>query len=176
MLLGYKGLLPQLAKDVFVAPTASIIGDVEIGQDSSIWFGSVVRGDVHSITIGKRTSIQDLSMVHVTHYKNGDPSTGHPTTIGDDVTVAHKVMLHGCEIQDRCLIGMNATVLDGASIGHDSIVGANSLVTKNKKFPPFSLIMGSPAKVVRKLNEDEIKELKQSALRYVEFKNSYLGS
>lgn len=175
MLCGYKGLLPTLQKDVFIAPTASVVGDVEIGQDSSIWFGTVVRGDVHYIKIGKRTSIQDLSMVHVTHFKNGDKTTGNPTIIGDDVTIGHKVMLHGCTIENRVLVGMSATILDGAVIGSDSIVGAGALVTKNKKFPPKSLIMGSPAKVVRQLNDEEICELKQSALRYVSFKNEYLG-
>jgi len=175
MLFSYKGLLPSIGKDCFIAPTASVVGDVEIGDDCSIWFGAVVRGDVHFIKIGNRTNIQDLSMVHVTHFKGDDKTTGYPTIIGDDVTIGHKVMLHGCTIEDRVLIGMSATILDGAIIGSDSIVGAGSLVTKNKKFPPRSLIMGSPAKVVRPLSDDEVMELKQSALRYVEFKNSYLG-
>lgn len=175
MLYGYKGLLPQLGKDVFIAPTASVVGDVEIAQDCSIWFGTVIRGDVHYIKIGKRTSVQDLSMVHVTHFKNGDKSTGHPTIIGDDVTIGHKVMLHGCQIKDRVLVGMGATILDGAVIGSDSIIAAGALVTKNKKFPPKSLIMGAPAKVIRALSDEEIVELKKSAVRYVEFKNEYLG-
>lgn len=175
MLIGYKGLLPQIGKGCFIAPTASVVGDVVMGDDCSIWFGSVVRGDVHFIKIGDRTSIQDLSMVHVTHYKGEDKSTGHPTIIGDDVTIGHKVMLHGCTIEDRVLVGMSATILDGAIIGRDSIVGAGALVTKNKTFPPRSLIMGSPAKVVRELNDAEVAELKQSALRYVTFKNGYLG-
>lgn len=175
MLFGYKGLLPKLAQDVFIAPSASVVGDVEIGQDSSIWFGTVVRGDVHYVKIGARTSIQDLSMVHVTHFKNNDKTTGHPTIIGDDVTIGHKVMLHGCTIEDRVLVGMSATILDGAVIGRDSIVGAGALVTKNKTFPPKSLIMGSPAKLVRELSDEEVLELKKSALRYVSFKNEYLG-
>lgn len=175
MLCGYKGLLPSLEKDIFIAPTASVVGDVEIGEDSSIWFGTVVRGDVHSIKIGKRTSIQDLSMVHVTHFKGDNKTTGNPTIIGDDVTIGHKVMLHGCTIEDRVLVGMSATILDGAVIGSDSIVGAGALVTKNKKFPPRSLIMGTPAKVVRQLSQEEVDELKASALRYVDFKNEYLG-
>ncbi|MGM0624137.1 MAG: gamma carbonic anhydrase family protein [Campylobacterota bacterium] len=175
MLIGYKGLLPKLQEDVFIAPTASVVGDVQIGKDSSIWFGTVVRGDVHSIKIGARTSIQDLSMVHVTHFKGEDTTTGNPTIIGDDVTIGHKVMLHGCHIKDRVLVGMSATVLDGAVIGEDSIVGAGALVTKNKQFPPRSLIMGSPAKVVRELSEEEVTELSASATRYVGFKNEYLG-
>jgi len=147
---------------------------VACGKDCSIWFGCVVRGDVHYIKIGNRVSVQDLSMIHVTHYKKADKSDGHPTIIGDDVTIGHRVMLHGCTIEDACLIGMSATILDGAVIGKESIVGAGALVTKNKIFPPRSLIMGSPAKVVRELNEDEVKELYASASRYVEFKNNYI--
>jgi carbonic anhydrase/acetyltransferase-like protein (isoleucine patch superfamily) len=173
VILKYKDLEPKIEKDVFIAPSADIIGDVHIGENSSIWFGTVVRGDVHKIRIGKRTSIQDLSMVHVTHYKKADKSDGHPTIIGDDVTIGHKVMLHGCTIEDACLIGMGATIIDGAVIGKESIVGACSLVTKNKKFPPRSLIMGSPAKVVRSLTDEEVQELYNSATRYVDFKNNY---
>jgi carbonic anhydrase/acetyltransferase-like protein (isoleucine patch superfamily) len=174
MIYEYKGLKPKIGKNCFVAQSADIIGDLTIGDDCSIWFGSVIRADVHYIKIGDRVSIQDLSMVHVTHYKNGDKSTGNPTIIEDDVTVGHRVMLHGCTIKKACLIGMSATILDGAVIGEESIVGANSLVTKNKVFPPRSLIMGSPAKVVRELNEKEIKELYESAKRYVTFKDNYL--
>jgi len=173
MLHKFKGIEPKLAAGTWVAPSADLIGDVTCGEDCSIWFGCVVRGDVHSITIGDRTNIQDLSMVHVTHYKNGDRSTGNPTLIGNDVTVGHRVMLHGCTIEDACLIGMSATILDGAVIGKESIVGAGALVTKNKIFPPRSLIVGSPAKVVRELNEEEVAELYASAARYVEFKKDY---
>jgi carbonic anhydrase/acetyltransferase-like protein (isoleucine patch superfamily) len=170
----YQGVKPKISTDVFIAKSADIIGDVEIGKDSSVWFGTVIRGDVHYIKIGERVSIQDLSMVHVTHYKNGDKTTGNPTIIEDDVTIGHRVMLHGCKIEKACLIGMSATILDGAVIGEESIVGAGSLVTKNKKFPPRSLIMGSPAKFVRELSDEEVKELYASANRYVEFKNNYL--
>ena len=173
MLHKYKNLMPKLGKNTFVASSADVIGDVTCGEDCSIWFGSVVRGDVHYIKIGNRVSIQDLSMVHVTHYKKEDQSDGNPTIIGDDVTIGHRVMLHGCTIEKACLIGMSATILDGAVIGEESIVGAGSLVTKNKVFPPRSLIMGSPAKFIRELNEKEIKELYASASRYVEFKNNY---
>jgi len=173
MLHKFKSIEPKLAAGTWVAPSADLIGDVTCGEDCSIWFGCVVRGDVHSITIGDRTNIQDLSMVHVTHYKNGDRSTGNPTLIGNDVTVGHRVMLHGCTIEDACLIGMSATILDGAVIGKESIVGAGALVTKNKIFPPRSLIVGSPAKVVRELNEEEVAELYASAARYVEFKKDY---
>lgn len=173
--MSYLGKEPKIGERSWIAPGgAMVIGDVTIGEDVSIWFGCVVRGDVHKIVIGDRTSIQDLSMVHVTHYKKADESDGHPTIIGNDVTVGHKVMLHGCTIEDACLIGMGATIIDGAVIGKESIVGAGSLVTKNKKFPPRSLIMGSPAKVVRELTDDEVKELYNSAKRYVGFKDNYL--
>lgn len=174
MIMELQGLKPRIANDVFVAPSADIIGDVSIDEESSIWFGVVIRGDVNSIRIGKRTSIQDLSMIHVTHYTKDDKSDGFATVIGDDVTIAHRVMLHGCTIEDACLIGMSATVLDGAIIGKESIVGANSLVTKNKVFPPRSLIMGNPAKVVRELSEEEIASLYTSSSNYVKFKAMYL--
>ena len=173
MLHKFKGIMPTLGEGTWVAPSADVVGEVECGKDCSIWFGCVVRGDVHYISIGDRVNIQDLSMIHVTHYKNGDRSTGNPTIIGDDVTIGHRVMLHGCTIEKACLIGMSATILDGAVIGEESIVGAGALVTKNKVFPPRSLIMGSPAKVVRELNDDEVAELYASAIRYVEFKKDY---
>ncbi len=174
MVLPFKHYTPTLGENVFIAPNACVIGRTVIGYDSSIWHGVVIRGDVHHIRIGDRTSIQDLSMVHVTHHKKDDESDGHPTIIGNDVTVGHRVMLHGCTIEDGCLIGMSATILDGAVIGKESIVGAGSLVTKGKTFPPRSLIMGSPAKVIRELTDDEVQELYASAKRYVSFKNDYL--
>ena len=173
MIHNFKDFKPKLGDGTWVAPSADVIGDVTIGEDCSIWFGTVIRGDVHYITIGDRTSIQDLSMVHITHHKKADRSDGSPTIIGSDVTIGHRVMLHGCIIEDACLIGMSATILDNAVIGKESIVGAGSLVTKNKKFPPRSLIMGSPAKVVRELTDAEVEELYASAKRYVSFKNEY---
>jgi len=174
MLMKFQKWTPTLGKNAWVAEGASVIGRTTMGEDSAIWFGCVVRGDVHYISIGDRSNIQDLSMIHVTHHKNPDESDGHPTIIGNDVTVGHRVMLHGCTIEDACLIGMSATILDGAVIGKESIVGASSLVTKGKKFPPRSLIMGSPAKVIRTLTELEVEELYASAARYVKFKNEYL--
>jgi carbonic anhydrase/acetyltransferase-like protein (isoleucine patch superfamily) len=174
MTMNFKQWSPTMKINTWIAPTASVIGNVTMGEDVSIWFGAVVRGDVHYITIGDRSNIQDLSMVHVTHYKKEDMSDGNPTIIGNDVTVGHRVMLHGCTIEDACLIGMSATILDGAVIGKESIVGAGALVTKNKKFPPRSLIMGSPAKVVRELTDAEVAELYASATRYVSFKNEYV--
>jgi len=176
IILEYKGIKPKIAASSWIAPGASVIGDVIIGEESSIWFGVVIRGDVHKIRIGKRVSVQDLSMIHVTHYKKEDKSDGSPTIIGDDVTIGHKVMLHGCTIEDGCLIGMSATILDDAVIGKESIVGAGALVTKGKKFPPRSLILGSPAKVVRELSDDEVAELYASAKRYVKFMQGYKNS
>lgn len=174
MIMDFKEYSPSIGERTFVAPSADVIGRTKIGEDCSIWFGAVIRGDVHKIEIGDRTSVQDLSMIHVTHYKDGDESTGNPTIVGSDVTIGHKVTLHGCVIEDGCLIGMSATILDGAVIGKESIVGAGSLVTPNKKFPPRSMIMGSPAKVVRELTEEEVKGLYEHAKRYVAFKNEYL--
>ncbi len=176
MIHKFKNYEPTIGKDTWVAPSADVIGDVEIGEDCSIWFGTVIRGDVHYIKIGDRTSVQDCSMLHVTHHKGEDrkkQGDGSPTIIGNDVTIGHRVMLHGCTIEDACLIGMSATILDNAVIGKESIVGAGSLVTKGKKFPPRSLIMGSPAKVVRELTDEEVAELYASAKRYVSFKNEY---
>lgn len=174
MIQSFENIKPNISKSVFIASSADIIGNVEIGDDSSIWFQTVIRGDMHSIKIGKRTSVQDLSMIHITHYKKPDKSDGSPTTIGDDVTIGHKVLLHGCEIQNACLIGMGAIILDDAIIQQQSIVGAGALVTKGKKFPPRSLILGSPAKVVRALSDKEIAFLYESSQTYVNLKNRYL--
>lgn len=174
MLYKFKEWYPKLGDSAWVAPTADVIGRVEMGDDSSIWFGAVVRGDIHYIKIGKGSNIQDLAVVHVTHYTKADMSDGFPTIIGDYVTVGHKAMLHGCTIGDFSLIGMNATVLDGAEIGKESIVGAGSVVTKGKKFPPRSLIIGSPARVKRQLTEEEVIGLHHHSEKYVEFKDDYL--
>lgn len=176
MILRYKDSFPKIANSAWIAPSADIIGDVEIGEDSSVWFGCVIRGDVHYIKIGKRVSIQDLSMIHVTHFKKEKSiNDGYPTIIKDDVTIAHKVMLHGCIINRACLIGMSATILDGAEIGEESIVGAGALVTQNKKFPPRSLILGSPAKVVRELTKEEIEKIYYNSQNYVKYKNEYIN-
>lgn len=174
MLHDFRHWTPQLGERVFVAPSADVIGRCEIGDDSSIWFQTVVRADVHFIKIGQRTSIQDGTVVHVTHHKREDMTDGQRTTIGDDVTVGHQATLHGCTIGNACLIGMGAVLLDGSVIGPESIVAAGSLVTQHKQFPPRSLIMGSPAKVVRPLTDDEVAELYASARRYVAYKNEYL--
>jgi len=165
MIYTYKNIKPKIKKSAWIAPSADIIGKVKIGKDSSVWYGTVLRGDVAKIKIGNRTNIQDLSMIHVHH--------GQPTILGDDVTVGHQVMLHGCTIGNACLIGMSATILDGAVIGDHSIVGSKSLVTSNKKFPPRSLIMGTPAKRIRELTDTEVEEILQNAKNYIAYKSDY---
>lgn len=160
MILSFEATHPEIAADVFVAPSADIIGDVRIGALSSVWFQVVIRGDVNFIRIGERTNIQDQSCLHVTR------GTG-PLVIGNEVTVGHQCLLHACEIQDRVLIGMGSVILDGASIPSDSFVGAGSLVTQGKNFPSGHLIMGRPAKLVRALTEEELAFLRKSAENYV---------
>lgn len=167
MILPYRGQMPRLDPTVFVAPSADVIGPVEIGPESSVWFQVVIRCDVNSIKIGARTNIQDHSMIHVTRNKAS-------TTIGDDVTVGHHVMLHGCTVGDRCLIGMGAVLLDLCEIGSDSVVAAGAVVTQGKKFPPRSLILGSPAKVARELTDEEVAFLKKSAENYVRDSREYM--
>ncbi len=165
MLIKFKEHYPQIDSTAWVAPSADVIGKVKIGKNSSIWFGAVLRGDVNEIIIGENTNVQDLSMIHM--------DTNSKTILGNNVTIGHKVMLHGCTIEDNCLIGMSATILDNAVIGEGSIVGANSLVTQGKVFPPRSLIMGSPAKVVKELSQEEVQGLISHAQHYVEYKNEY---
>jgi len=159
-LFPYGDLFPKLDPSVFVAPGAKIIGDVEIGEKSSVWFNCVVRGDVNFIKIGSMTNIQDLSMLHVTNGK-------YPLVIGNKVTVGHSVTLHGCTLQDLSLIGMGAVILDGALVEYNSMVAAGSVVKPGFIVPSGKLVAGVPAKVVRDLTEEEIKEFEISALRYV---------
>ena len=160
MILPHHGKWPEIHETAFVAPSADVIGEVEIGTHSSVWFQAVIRGDVNWIKIGSRTNIQDHSMLHVTRRKS-------PLTIGDEVTVGHRVTLHGCKVGNRVLLGMGAILLDDCEIGDDCIIGAGALVTKGTKIPSGSLAMGSPAKVTRPLKPDEIAFLKQSAENYV---------
>ncbi len=152
--------LEILGDDYFIADSASVIGSVVMHQNASIWFGAVLRGDNDVITIGENSNVQDLSVLHV------DP--GFPLTIGKNVTVGHKVMLHGCEIGDNTLVGINSVILNGAKIGKNCLIGANSLISENKVIPDGSLVMGSPGKVVKQLSEDQMKGLEMSALHYVE--------
>ena len=162
----YKGVHPKIHPTVFVVETAVIIGDVEIGEYSSIWFNAVVRGDVHYIRIGDRTNIQDLCMLHVT-------KETHPLILGNDITVGHSVTLHGCTIKDRCLIGMGTTILDGAMVGEDCIIGAGALVTEGAVIPPGTLAVGMPAKPKRDLTEKEIARIRQSAQNYIDYARTY---
>ena len=165
MILKFKEFYPNIHTSAWIAPSADLIGNIEIGSDSSVWFGCVIRSDVNEVRIGKNTNIQDLSCIHT--------DVDSKTIIGDNVTIGHKVMLHGCIIENNCLIGMSATILDNAVIGEGSIVGANSLVTSGKKFPPRSLIMGSPAKVVKQLTQEDVEGLIKHAGHYVDYKNEY---
>jgi carbonic anhydrase/acetyltransferase-like protein (isoleucine patch superfamily) len=169
MILPYRGRWPKIHETAFVAPSADIIGDVEIGDHSSVWFQCVIRGDVNFIRIGKRTNIQDHSMLHVTRVKS-------PLVIGDEVTVGHRVTLHGCTVGNRILVGMGAIILDDAVIGDECIIGAGTLITKNTKIPPRSLVLGSPGKVVRTLTPEEIAFLSKSAENYVGDTIEYHGA
>ncbi|MEJ7621979.1 MAG: gamma carbonic anhydrase family protein [Aquificaceae bacterium] len=164
----YKDKYPVIHPSVFLAENSTVIGDVEIGEDSSVWYGTVIRGDVNYIRIGRGTNIQDNSVVHVTH-------DTHPTLIGDFVTVGHRVILHGCKIGNYVLIGMGAVVMDGVEIEDYVLVGAGALLTPNKKFPSGVLVAGFPAKVVRDLKEEEIRLIEESAKNYISYKNSYLS-
>src|SRR5580765_3102091 len=160
MLRPYRGVLPCVHPTAFIDDLRAVVGDVEIGEDSSVWMAAVVRGDVHRIRIGCRSNIQDGTVIHVMNRT-------HPTTIGDDVTVGHAALLHGCTIEDRCLIGMGAILLNGAHVGSDSIVAAGTLVVEEMKVPPRSLVMGSPGKVKRALTDAEVESILAYSDRYV---------
>ncbi len=167
MIRTFQGIKPTIPASTFIEETAVVIGDVVVGEDSSVWFHAVVRGDVHYIRIGSRTNVQDLSMLHVTH-------DTHPLVIGDDVTVGHHVVLHGCTIKDRVLVGMGAIIMDGVVIGEDSVVGAGALVTERTVVPPKSLVLGSPAKVKRPVSKSELAWIRESAENYVRYAKEYL--
>ena len=158
-------LIPSIPASAWVADNAQVIGDVTLGENCSIWFSAVVRGDSESIHIGKGSNIQDGSVLHA--------DSGMPLVIGENVTVGHQVMLHGCTIGDNTLIGIQAVVLNGAKIGKNSLVGAGSLVTEGKEFPDGSMIFGSPAKAVRQLSAEQIEGLKMSASHYVDNASRY---
>lgn len=153
-------LVPEVHPSAFVADSAQVIGDVCLAEDSSVWFGTVIRGDTEHISVGAGSNIQDASVLHA--------DRGFPLTIGERVTVGHKVMLHGCTVGDESLIGIGAVVLNGAKIGRHCLVGAGSLVTEGKEFPDGSMILGSPARVVRQLTPEQIEGLRRSAAHYVE--------
>jgi carbonic anhydrase/acetyltransferase-like protein (isoleucine patch superfamily) len=159
VILSFEGKTPRVADGVFVAPNATLIGDVEVGEGSSVWYQAVIRGDVFPIRIGRNVNIQDLTMIHVT--------TGmHATHIGDNVTVGHGAILHGCTLHDGAFVGMGAVVMDQAVLGEECIVGARSLVTVGTVIPPRTLAIGSPAKVIRELKDHELAMVRASAPHY----------
>ncbi len=167
MIRTFQGIKPTIPQSCFIEETAVIIGDVVMGEECSAWFHAVIRGDVNYIRIGNRTNVQDLCMLHVTH-------DTHPLIIGDDVTIGHHVVLHGCTIENRVLVGMGAIIMDGAVIGENSVVGAGALVTENTIVPPKSLILGSPAKVKRPVTEQELAWIRESAQNYIRYSRQYL--
>lgn len=159
------GVAPQMADSAWVADSAQVMGNVHLHEEASVWFGAVLRGDTETITVGKGSNVQDGTVMHADY--------GFPLVVGDRVTIGHQVMLHGCTIGDESLIGIGATVLNGAKIGRHCLVGARSLVTEGKEFPDGSLIMGTPAKVVRQLTPEQIEGLRRSAAHYVENAQRY---
>lgn len=170
----YQGTYPKYVSSVYIDESSVVVGDIEIGKDSSIWPLVAARGDVNVIRIGERTNIQDGSVLHVTRTSPNDPD-GYPLLIGDDVTVGHKVMLHGCTLHNRILVGMGAIVMDGAIVEDDVIIGAGSLVPPHKTLKSGYLYVGSPVKQARALNEAEVTFLRKSAENYVFLKNEYLA-
>ena len=168
MLRSYKGRLPAVHPTAYVDDSAQVIGDVEIGEESSVWMLAVIRGDVHRIRIGRRSNVQDGTVVHVMR-------DTHATTVGDEVTIGHAAVIHGCTIEDRCLIGMGAILLNGAHVGRESIVAAGALVVEGMVIPPRSLVMGSPGKVKRSLTDAEVADIQAYADRYVQYRLDYIG-
>src|SRR4030081_2233106 len=167
MIRPHRGVSPRVHPSAFVDESAQVIGDVEIGEDSSVWMCAVVRGDVHWIRIGRRTNIQDGTVIHVM-------SQTHPTAIGDEVTIGHAAVVHGCTIEDRCLIGMGAILLNGSHVGAGSIVAAGTLLVEGQKVPKRSLVMGSPGKVKRLLTQAEVADIQMYADRYVGYRLDYM--
>ena len=166
LLLAWQGRAPRIHPDAWLAPGASVIGDVEIGADSSVWFGAVVRGDFHHVRIGARTNLQDACVVHVTRDL-------HPAIVGDEVTVGHGATVHGCRVADGALIGIGAIVLDGAEIGEEALVAAGAVVTPGTRVPPRTLVAGTPARVLRGLSSDEVRQQRERALGYVRDAREY---
>lgn len=166
MIREFNGIAPKIDPTAFVTDEAIVIGDVEIGADASVWFGSIIRGDVNFIRIGARTNIQDATVIHVS-------SETYSTVLEEEITVGHRVTLHGCHVERRCLIGIGAILLDGVRVGENSIVAAGSLLTPGTIIPPRSMVMGSPAKVKRELTDDEVAYLDKSWQNYVKLKQHY---
>lgn len=166
MIRAFKGRSPRIAASAFIAPNATVIGRVEVGEESSIWFNTVARGDINEIRIGSQTNIQDGCILHVTRR--------HPVIIGSRVTFGHGAIIHGCDIGDDCLIAMGAIVLDGAVIEPGCIVGAGTLIPPDLKVPAGSLVLGSPGRVVRQLNEQDLRRIESGWRNYVEYRKEYL--
>ena len=169
MIRAHRGRVPRIASSAFIDSSAQVVGDVEIGEESSIWMCTVVRGDVNSIRIGRRTNVQDGAVVH------GMLKT-HAVTIGDNVTIGHGALVHGCTIEDQCLIGMGVILLNGARVGAGSIVAAGTLVLEGMQVPPRSLVMGSPGKVKRPLTDAEFQDIQAYADRYVGYRLDYINA
>lgn len=166
MIRHFNGIEPRIHATAYVTDDAIIVGDVEVGEDSSIWYGSVLRGDVNYIRIGARTNIQDQTIIHVS-------SKGLPTIVEGEVTVGHRVTLHACHVERGCLIGIGAILMDGVRVGAQSLVGAGSLLTPGTQIPPRSLVIGSPGRVKRQLTDEELASLEQSWRNYVELASRY---
>lgn len=167
MLRPYRGILPRVHPTAYIDASAQVIGDVEIGEESSVWMCVVIRGDVHHIRIGRRSNVQDGTIVHVM-------KDTHPTVIGDSVTIGHQAMIHGCTIEERCLIGMGAILLNGVTVGAGSIVAAGTLLPEGTQVPERSLVMGSPGKVRRTLSDADLDEIQMYADRYVAYRLDYM--
>jgi len=170
---GFAGMQPQVAESAYVHPAAAIIGDVVIGENSSVWPGAVIRADINLIRIGKNTNVQDLSMLHVSHKSIRDPA-GSPLVIGDNVTIGHAVILHGCTIEDEALVGMGSIVMDKAVVQKHVLLAAGSLVPEGKVLESGYLYVGRPARKLRALTADEIAHFMYSASHYVQLKNQYM--
>ncbi|MBO6576065.1 MAG: gamma carbonic anhydrase family protein [Rhodothermales bacterium] len=168
MLHPFLGVHPTVPESTWIAHSADVSGDVVFGEQCSVWFNVTIRGDVHWVRIGDRTNIQDNAVVHVTNRTS-------PTRLGDDVTVGHSAVVHGCTVQDRVLVGIGAVILDDAVIGHDSLVGARALVTGGVEIPPRSLVLGAPARVVRELTDEEVDRVAAFASNYVTYSRIYMG-
>jgi carbonic anhydrase/acetyltransferase-like protein (isoleucine patch superfamily) len=171
----HDNCVPQVGNGVYIHPTASIIGEVTLGDDSSVWPGTVIRGDVNAIHIGAGTNIQDLSVLHVSHKSSWDPA-GAPLVIGNNVTIGHRVILHGCRIADECLIGMGAIVMDKVVVEPRVLVGAGTVVTEGRVLESGHLYLGCPARKVRALTPEELEHFMYSARHYIRLKNSYLAA
>jgi carbonic anhydrase/acetyltransferase-like protein (isoleucine patch superfamily) len=168
MIRPYKGITPKLGERVYVDESAQVIGDVELGDHASVWMNAVIRGDVHSIRVGAYSNVQDNCVVHVFKAQ-------HPTLIADHVTIGHSATIHGCRIDSHCLIGMGATILNGAQVGEETIIAAGSLVPEGMVIPPRSLVMGLPAKFKRQLTDEERESIRRYAANYFDYKESYLA-